>query len=77
MLINISITQNGVHTLNIKIGSLKEAQANYPKKEVQSYNIWYLIPGGQDPEEKYFGWPQCYKRLGWFEDPVNCSQPQD
>ena len=74
MLLNISITHIGTLKLNFKIGTLKEAQADY-QPPVDSYNHWWL-QNGDGASEKYFGWPSCYKKYGWFDDPVTCSHPQ-
>jgi len=75
MLININITQSEALKLDVKIGSLKEAQARYVDP-VPSYNVWYIIQGGENPRTEYFGWPECEKRIGWFDDLVECSKPK-
>lgn len=69
MLLNISITQRGIHKLDFKICSLKEAQATEPDEN--SYNKWYL-GGTEDPRWDWFGWTNCYRRFGWFDDAVYC-----
>lgn len=71
MLLNISITNQGILKLNVKVASLKEAQADM--QEENSNLIWYL--GGTNGEERWdwHGQLNCDKRFGWFDDPVYCA----
>jgi hypothetical protein len=70
MLLNISITQYGIHKLNFKVGALKEAKAD--QKKPNAFNTWYL-GGTGDPQDRWWPWVQCYQRHGWFDEPVYCS----
>ncbi len=72
MLLNISITNSGIHKLNVKVGSLKEAQADFPKDN-NSFTTWYS-PGPGDGSTQWFGQLGCNPRFGWFADPCYCSQ---
>jgi hypothetical protein len=76
MLINISVTNNGAIRLKAKVGSLKEAQADYPV-ENNSYTTWTLSPNGVPARNDWFGQLSCEYKYGYFSNPCYCSKASE
>lgn len=68
MLLNISITNQGIFKLNVKVASLKEAQADIIPEN--AFNVWSLYGQG-DPYYAYWA-PLCELRYGYFSQPTGC-----